>query len=67
MYRCYVTAYNLTIKGSMMRTSVKYNITSKTGNEFTTLVALFTPLKCSAANVAVVTGAVLAVVGHVTL
>ncbi len=47
--------------------NVEYSIAPKVANDFTPLVALYTPLKCSAATLAAFTGAVLAVVGQMVL
>ncbi len=51
----------------MAVTNVEYSIAPKAANDFTPLVALYTPLKCSAATLAAFTGAVLAVVGQMAL
>ncbi len=60
-------AYGVNIKGTMAVANVEYSIAPKTPNDFTSLVALYTPLKCSAATLAAFTGAVLAVVGQMAL
>ncbi len=62
-----VSAYNVTITGSMAVANVDYSIKPKTTNDFTSVVATYTPLKCSAANLAALTATVLAVAAHMSL
>ncbi len=62
-----VSAYNVTITGSMAVGNVEYSIKPKTTNDFTSVVATYTPLKCSAANLAALTATVLAVAAHMSL
>ncbi len=64
---CVVSAYNVTITGSMAVANVEYSIKPKTTNDFTSVVATYTPLKCSAANLAALTATVLAVAAHMSL
>ncbi len=41
-------AFNVTIKGNMKTSEIKYAITPSTVTKFTTLIAQFVPLTCTA-------------------
>ncbi len=59
-FSCIIDSYNVTIKGNMKNSKIEYTISASGSPTFTSLVAQFIPLTCTASIVTPITGIIVA-------